>query len=126
MLESYEEGQQLHTEDFIDDYYLPEGKWEYAEVETIGEDIVTLHYYGIDGEEVKEWTRAEMEHMLGWDIAADDDRLDGDGGGSGSGTPPAFGDDDTEEDDDDTEDALDEERETESDAEPSPEEYEFF
>lgn len=76
MLESYEEGQQLHVDDFIDDYYMPEGEYEYCEVESIDDDTVELVYYGIDGEERMTFTRAEMEHMLGWDLTEDEDRLE--------------------------------------------------
>lgn len=118
MLESYEEGQKLLAEDFIDDYYMPEGKYQYCEIMDIGDDIVTVCYHGQNADDIMEWTRAEMEHMLGWDLGADDSRIDD----SSSGSSSSFGSDsDTDEDED-----AGEEPEQEEDEEDNPDEYAFF
>ena len=79
MIDAYEVGQKLTAEDFIDPFYFPPKKWEYAEVEEITDDTVTLHYYDFNdpqGELVKTYTRADMEEMLGWDLSADELTID--------------------------------------------------
>lgn len=102
MIDSYEEGQKLYAEDFIDDYYLPEGKYEYCEVESIDDDVVTLVYHGAESEDTMTWTRAEMEHMLGWDLGSDDDRFE-DGSDNGSDGDSARKDDESKPSEDELE-----------------------
>lgn len=78
MIDAYEVGQRLTAEDFIDDIYFPSAKWDYAEVEAIDDDTVTLRYVdtGMKQEETEVWTRAEMEEMLGWNASKDDSVFD--------------------------------------------------
>mgnify|MGYP007112287713 FL=1 len=61
--------------DFADDWYFPAYKWESAEIEHIDNATVTLVYHPLDPDgqdEERTVTRADMEHMLGWDLTAED------------------------------------------------------
>lgn len=87
MIDAYEVGQKLTADDFIDPFYFPPMKWEYAEIEEITDDTVTLHYYDYNepqGDLVKTYTRADMEEMLGWDLSADDKTIDVEDSGTSS------------------------------------------
>lgn len=71
MINSYSKGDKLTSDDFISDWYFPSLKWSWAEVEEVTPDTVTLLYHPIDPDSIdeeKQVTRADMEHMLGWDL----------------------------------------------------------
>ena len=75
MIDAYEVGQKLTADDFISPLYFPPMKWEYAEVEEITDDTVTLHYYDYNEpqtDQIQTFSRADMAEMLGWDISADE------------------------------------------------------
>lgn len=98
MIDAYSEGQTLYADDFADDWCFPSAKWLYCTIDKIYDDIVTVTYHGYnDEEETYDWTREQMEELLGWDVGGSDSDS-----GSDSAEPSWQGEDDegeTEEDD---------------------------
>lgn len=98
MIDAYSEGQTLYADDFADDWCFPSAKWLYCTIDKIYDDIVTVTYHGYnDEEETYDWTREQMEELLGWDVGDSDSDS-----GSDSAEPSWQGEDDegeTEEDD---------------------------
>ena len=80
MVESYEIGQKLFADDFISDIYFPSAKYDYAEVIDVQENFCTLKYVDLntETEEIINWTRAEMEEILGWAVDATENVFDAD------------------------------------------------
>ena len=73
MIDAYSEGQTLYADDFADDWCFPSAKWLYCTIDKIYDDIVTVTYHGYnDEEETYDWTREQMEELLGWDVGGSD------------------------------------------------------
>lgn len=77
MIDSYQPGDKLTNKDFIDDYYMPQGRYMYCEVVEVDDDNVKLLFVGDDGlEDEMTVSRDQMARMLGWEedlqLGADD------------------------------------------------------
>lgn len=81
MIESYEVGDKLLPEDFVSDYYMPMGAYQYCEVTDIDADKVQLTYVNEIGhtEDTMLVSKDQMARMLGWEddplLGAGDDEV---------------------------------------------------
>lgn len=77
-VDSYQAGDVLTSEDFVDSYYMPEGRYTHCEVVSVGDGDVELSFVneedGIDDRMTV--SRDQMARMLGWEddvqLGADD------------------------------------------------------
>ena len=69
MIDSYEVGDKLTATDFVSDYYMPMGEYQYVEITDIDGDKVELTYHNDIGhiEDVMYVSKDQMARMLGWE-----------------------------------------------------------